>query len=121
MSHGYCADHRSAVPDCGMAEQSDRDTTRSRVVGIVAGTLRWLGNLVAVVLAAHVLLTVFSANQANPIVVFVRSCAQPLALAFRDLFVPADEKLRVLVDYGVAAVFWLIVTSIVVKLVRRLG
>jgi hypothetical protein len=68
-----------------------------------------------------VLLTVFGANPDNPITTFVRSWADPLALAFRDLFTPADGKLRVLANYGLAAIFWLIVTSIVVRLIRRLG
>jgi hypothetical protein len=106
-----------------MAEHSERDRTqvRGKIVGIVAGVLRWVGTLIAVVLTVHVVLTVFGANQDNAITQFVAAWADPLSLAFCDLFVPQDEKLRVLADYGLAAVFWLIVTSIVVKLVRRLG
>jgi hypothetical protein len=103
-----------------MSEQTDA-RVRGRVVGIVAGVLRWIGTIIAVILVAHVLLTVFGANPDNPITSFVRSWADPLALAFRDLFTPSDPKLRVLADYGLAAIFWLIVTSIVVRLVRRLG
>lgn len=106
-----------------MAEHSERGGTqvRGRIVGIVAGVLRWVGTVIAVVLTVHVLLTVFGANQDNPITQFVASWARPLSLAFHDLFTPQDEKLRVLADYGIAAVFWLVVTSIAVKLVRRLG
>ena len=103
-----------------MAEQTDAQV-RSRVVGVVAGVLRWIGTIIAVILVAHVLLTMFGANPDNPITSFVRSWADPLALAFRDLFTPGDPKLRVLANYGLAAIFWLIVTSIVVRLVRRLG
>jgi len=103
-----------------MAEQTETHA-RARVVGIVAAVLRWIGTIIAVILVAHVLLTVFGANPDNPITTFVRSWADPLALAFRDLFTPADPKLRVLANYGIAAIFWLIVTSIVVRLVRRLG
>jgi uncharacterized protein YggT (Ycf19 family) len=103
-----------------MAEQTETHA-RGRVIGIVAAVLRWVGTIIAVILVAHVLLTVFGANPDNPITTFVRSWADPLALAFRDLFTPADGKLRVLANYGLAAIFWLIVTSIVVRLVRRLG
>jgi hypothetical protein len=103
-----------------MAEQTETHA-RGKVVGVVATVLRWIGTIIAVILVAHVLLTVFGANPDNPITEFVRSWADPLALAFRDLFTPADAKLRVLADYGLAAIFWLIVTSIVVRLVRRLG
>jgi hypothetical protein len=103
-----------------MAEQTNPHV-RAQVVGIAAGTLRWVGTIIVVILVAHVLLTVFGANPANPITTFVRSWADLLALAFRDLFTPADAKLRVLADYGLAAVFWLTATGIVVRLVRRLG
>jgi hypothetical protein len=47
--------------------------------------------------------------------------AEPVALAFKDLFSPADAKLRVIVNFGLAAVFWLVVRAIVLRLVRRLN
>ncbi|MGW0517898.1 hypothetical protein [Crossiella sp. NPDC003009] len=111
-----------------MAEHSERRhhrgtavLTRARIVGVLAGALRWIGTIVAVVLVAHVVLTVGGANPENGITQFVAGWADPLALGFRDLFMPEDAKARVLVNYGIAALFWLIVTSIVVKIVRRLG
>ena len=103
-----------------MAEQTETHA-RGRVIGIVAAVLRWIGTIIAVILVAHVLLTVFGANPDNPITTFVRSWAPPRALAFTDRDPPAHGKLRVLANYGLAAIFWLVVTSIVVRLVRRLG
>ena len=94
---------------------------RGRLVGAVAGIVSWAGLALAVVLVSHVLLTVGGANPDNDITSTVRDWAQPLALAFRDLFTPDDAKLRVLVNFGLAAVFWLVVRSILLKLVRRLG
>ncbi|KAA2262217.1 hypothetical protein F0L68_13075 [Solihabitans fulvus] len=94
---------------------------RGRIVGVVAGVLSWVGLVFAVILVAHVVLTMGGANPDNGITRFVSSWADTLALGFRDLFTPSDAKLRVLVDYGVAALFWLAVRSIVVRLVRRLG
>ncbi|GAB2829520.1 hypothetical protein [Lentzea nigeriaca] len=93
---------------------------RTRVVGIAAGIVSWVGLALAVVLVVHVVLTVGGANPDNPITSSVKAVAQPLALAFRDLFTPADAKLRVLVNFGLAAVFWLVVRAIVLRLVRRL-
>nr|BFE46995.1 hypothetical protein GCM10017745_04220 [Saccharothrix mutabilis subsp. capreolus] len=90
-------------------------------MSVVAGVVGWAGLLIAVVLVAHVLLTVGGANPGNSITTTVASWAERFALGFRDLFTPEDAKLRVLVNYGIAAVFWLIVRSLVVKLVRRLG
>jgi hypothetical protein len=69
----------------------------------------------------HVIFTVGSANPANGIVSFVKSWADGLALGFSDLFTPSDEKLRVLVNYGIAALFWLVVSGILAKVIRRVG
>ncbi|MFI6100948.1 hypothetical protein ACIA8G_35835 [Lentzea sp. NPDC051213] len=94
---------------------------RTRVVGIAAGVVSWVGLALAVVLVVHVVLTVGGANPDNIITSTVRALAEPLALAFKDLFTPADAKLRVLVNFGLAALFWLAVRAIVLKLVRRLN
>jgi len=95
--------------------------TRSNVVGVLAGIVRWAGLLFALVLVVHVLLTVGSANPANGITKFFSSAADPLALAFKDLFTPDNAELRVLVNYGLAALFWMIVSSVLSRLIRRLG
>jgi hypothetical protein len=95
--------------------------TRSNVVGVVAGVVRWVGLLFALVLVAHVLLTVGNANPDNVITKFFSSTADPLALAFRNLFRPENAELRVLVNYGLAALFWLVVSSVLSRLIRRLA
>lgn len=105
------AEHRTA----------DHHSVRTKVVSVVAGVLGWAGLLIAVVLVANVLLTVGGANPANSITTTVAAWADRLALGFRDLFTPQDAKLRVLVNHGIAAVFWLVVRSLVLRLVRRLA
>lgn len=95
--------------------------TRSGVVGVVATVVRWLGLLFAVVLVVHVLLTVGDANPDNGITRFFSWAADPLALAFKSLFMPDNEQLRVLVNYGLAALFWLIVSAVLSRLIRRLA
>ncbi|WP_367133432.1 hypothetical protein [Saccharothrix sp. HUAS TT1] len=103
-----------------MADHAD-PSVRTRAVSVVAGVLSWAGLLVAVVLVAHVLLTVGGANPANSITTEVATWADRFALGFHDLFTPQDPKLAVLVNYGLAALFWLVVRSLVLRLVRRLG
>jgi hypothetical protein len=95
--------------------------SRTSVVGVVASLARWVGLAFALVLAVHVLLTVGNANPDNGITRFFSATADPLALAFKSLFQPEDAQLRVLVNYGLAAVFWLIVSSVLSRLIRRLG
>ncbi|NIH86680.1 hypothetical protein [Amycolatopsis granulosa] len=94
---------------------------KDQVVGLIAGIVRWVGLIFALILVLHVIFVVGGANPDNGIVGFARDWSDGLALGFKDLFEPADEKLRVLVNYGIAAIFWLVVSSIVTRLVRRLG
>ena len=95
--------------------------TGGKVASVVASIVRWIGLVFAALLVIHVIFTVGSANPANGIVSFVKSWADSLALGFSDLFTPSDEKLRVLVNYGIAAIFWLVVSGILAKVIRRVG
>jgi hypothetical protein len=94
---------------------------RARVVGLVATVVRWAGTLAAALLAVHVVFTMGGANPDNPITRFVADWAKSLALGFNNLFTPADPALAVLVNYGIAALFWLIITSIAVRIIRVFG
>ena len=92
-----------------------------RVASVLASIVRWVGLIFAALLVIHVIFTVGSANPDNGIVSFVKSWADSLALGFSDLFTPSDEKLRVLVNYGIAAIFWLVVSGILAKIIRWVG
>ncbi len=61
------------------------------------------------------------ANVDNSIVSWVGSTADGLTLGFQDLFTPDDPKLSVLINYGIAAIFWLVVSAIIAKVIRRVG
>lgn len=95
--------------------------TRARIVGALAGIVRWVGLVFALILVLYVILTVGGANPENGITTFVKGWADGISLGFKDLFTPDNAKLRVLVNYGIAAIFWLVVTSIVAKLIRIVG
>ncbi|WP_326945028.1 MULTISPECIES: hypothetical protein [unclassified Amycolatopsis] len=92
-----------------------------KVANAVASIVRWVGLVFAAILVIHVIFTVGSANPDNGIVSFVHSWADGLALGFSDLFTPTDAKLRVLVNFGIAAIFWLVVSGILAKVIRRVG
>ena len=95
--------------------------TREQAVSFVASLVRWIGLLFAAVLVLHVIFVIGAANQSNGIVSFVSNWADGLSLGFKDLFTPSDGKLRVLVNYGIAAVFWLIVSGVLARVIRRIG
>jgi len=101
--------------------QVDWGRVRDQAVGLLAGVVRWVGLIFALILVLHVIFVIGGANPDNGIVSFVRDWSDGLALGFTDLFEPEDEKLRVLVNFGIAAIFWLVVSSIVTRIIRRIG
>jgi hypothetical protein len=110
-----------------MAEHTQRETparrtpaqVRAATVGALASVVRWVGLLVVVILVVRVLLTVGGANPGNGITGFFDNWSDTFAWGFKDLFTPGDAKLRVLVNYGIAALCWLIVSSILARVIRR--
>ncbi len=107
---------------------SDHERTRSSAREVRTKAFEWLATIVkvlctvaAVFLAAHVVFTLGEANPDNGITRFVESWANSLALGFQNLFTPEGEKTRVLVNYGIAAIFWIVVGSIAARLIRLVG
>jgi hypothetical protein len=107
-------------------DQLDKGKGRGRVfgwggsaIGLVTRVLTWICLAFAAVLVVYVVLTVASANPDNAIVKLTRSWSEHLALSFKDLFTPQDGQLRVLLNYGTAAVFWLLVAGLVNRIGRR--
>jgi len=80
-----------------------------RAGSILATGVRVLTLLFAVVLVAHIALVVVGVNPTNGVASFLRGFADTVVLGFRDLFLPADPTIMLVVDYGVAAVFWVVV------------
>lgn len=78
-----------------------------------------VGALFAIIEIIYILMIVLGANQANAFFQFVGSLAEPLALFFPGLFSFANYNLGVIVNYGLAAVFWLVVTGLIARLIAR--
>jgi hypothetical protein len=82
---------------------------------VIAG----IGALFAVIIVIYVLLVLFGANAGNAFFRFMQSIAEPLALFFPGLFQLENHTLEILINYGLAAVFWLVVTGFLARLVAR--
>jgi hypothetical protein len=93
----------------------------NRVAAALATLIRILGGLAVLILVAHVVLTLGDANPANSITRLVASWADHLQIGFRGLFTPTDPRTGVVLNYGLAAAFWLVVTWILVRLLQRLA
>lgn len=87
--------------------------------GTAAAIVSAIGGLFALIEAVYILLLVFEANQTNKFFSFVKGLAEPLALFFPGLFNTGTFKLDVIINYGLAAVFWLVVTGIIARLLAR--
>ena len=91
-----------------------RPDTRYGAARVITG----VGALFAFVEVLFILLQLFGANAANGFYKFVQSIAVPLALFFPGLFTFQNQDWAVIVTYGLAAVFWILVTGVIARLVR---
>ncbi|MFC9976194.1 hypothetical protein ACFVH6_35400 [Spirillospora sp. NPDC127200] len=94
---------------------------RKRAVSLLAGLVSIVTTIVVLVLAVHIVFVVFEANASNDLVSRVGDWAGDLAWQFKDVFQPEDPKLAVAVNYGLAALVYLVIGRILVALIRRLG
>jgi hypothetical protein len=92
-----------------------------RTIEAIATVIVVAAVTVAIILVVHVVFVVFDANAANSIVRTINGWAETLAWKFKDIFTPESPKTAALVNYGLAALIYLIVGRIVAGLIRRAG
>lgn len=90
-------------------------------IQVAASVAIVLATFAAIVLALHIVFVVFKTNPNNGIVTFVDGFADTLAWQFKDLFTYNNDSLRVFINYGIAAVAYLVAGRILAGLLRRLG
>ncbi|GAA5160539.1 MULTISPECIES: hypothetical protein [Amycolatopsis] len=88
---------------------------RASAARIVTG----VGAVFALIEVIYILLILLGANAGNAFTRFIRAIAEPLALFFPGLFPIDNPQLAVLVNYGLAAIFWVVVTGLVARLFFR--
>ncbi|WP_225992459.1 hypothetical protein [Actinomadura montaniterrae] len=107
-------DHRSRRPLAASAAAA-----RKRTVDLIAAVISVVTTIVVLILAVHILFVVFEANTGNDIVHWFGARADELAWQFKDVFQPDNAKVDVAVNYGLAALVYLVVGRIIVSVVRR--
>jgi hypothetical protein len=95
-------------------------TTRRTYTGrySAARVITGIGALFAVIEVVYILLVLFGANAGNAFYKFVQSIAVPLALFFPGLFTISNPDWAVIIGYGLAAVFWMVVSGLIARFVR---
>lgn len=96
-------------------------TTARRGIDALASVLRIIGLAIVAILVVHIVLTLLAANPANQLTVLVADLANTFDLGLSDLFQPETPWIGVVLNYGTAALIWFVITTIVVRLVRRIG
>jgi hypothetical protein len=64
-------------------------------------------------------LVVLGANLDNPVASFLHNVAEWLVTPFRALFTLKQEKIQVAVNWGVAAIVYLVIGILIARLVTR--
>jgi hypothetical protein len=92
-----------------------------KIANVVASVVRVVAYVLAAVLVAFIVLTLVGVNTANGVAQVIGSVGNTAVFAFRDLFLLGDPTFTVIVDYGLAAVFWVLVAEFGSRLIRWLG
>jgi hypothetical protein len=100
--------------------QRGRDPYRRRDgAGALAGVIRLIVGLVVTIFLLHIMFVVFEANQDNGFVSGIYDVAKVLVLGLGDVFTPDDAKLGVFLNYGFAALIYLVIGELIVRVLNR--
>jgi hypothetical protein len=107
----------------GREERAPRNVGETiwKAANVLATVVRVIGYVLAAVLLASIVLTIVGVNVANGVARFIGGVADTAVLGFRDLFVLADPIFAYVVNYGLAAIFWILVAEFGARLVRWIG
>jgi hypothetical protein len=90
-------------------------------LGLLARVVMLIAGLVFLVLAIGILLIVLGANQGNAVVQAVTSAARWLAGPFNGLFTFGGSITSTAINWGIAAVVYLIIGAVIAGILRRIG
>ncbi|MEU6129275.1 hypothetical protein ABZ805_08900 [Saccharopolyspora sp. NPDC047091] len=82
----------------------------------IATLINGVGYLFAVILVLHVVLVLFGLPSENGVADSLRGAAEPLALFFPGLVQTPNAELQLILDYGLAALFWVLATSLLARI-----
>ncbi|WP_424189153.1 hypothetical protein ACOBQX_12040 [Actinokineospora sp. G85] len=110
-----------AAPDQEVVRErvEDSHAQRHRTIRMITSAVTFLTGLFAVVLLAQIILTVAEANPGNGFASFVEGFSSAVSLGFDGLFSPGSAKLATVLDYGLAAIVWLLIGAAINFLIRR--
>ena len=85
----------------------------------VARVIRTVAGIVAAVIVAAILLRVLGANPQNTIVSDIHDVGQALVGPFKNLFSVSSAKATMAINWGIAAIVYLLIGHLVANLIAR--
>jgi hypothetical protein len=111
--HGYY-EHSGGYEDGYYPPAGRRDDGAYAVASII----RVIIGLITTVFVLHIVFVVLHANDGNGFVAFIYTLAKTLVLGLGDVFTPNDAVLGVVLNYGLAALVYLVVGELIIKAIR---
>jgi hypothetical protein len=96
-------------------------TGAARVLTLLATIVRVVCSVIAALIVIHAVFVLFEANPANLLVEFTAGVRDTFGWFTKDLFAPSDPKIAEAINDGLAALIWVVVGSLVSKLLVRLA
>ncbi|MGY2085262.1 hypothetical protein [Blastococcus sp. SYSU DS0539] len=93
----------------------------ARILSLVAGIVRVVFAVIAAVIVVHAVFVLFEANPANGLVQFAAGWRDSFGWFTEDLFTPSDPKVAEAINAALAALIWVVVGSLLSKLIVRLA
>ena len=91
------------------------------ILGLIARVIGAIAVIIFFILAIGILLLLLDANQGNAVVKAVTGAARWLAGPFNGLFTVGDSTTSTAVNWGIAAVVYLIIGALIAGVLRRAG
>jgi uncharacterized membrane protein YraQ (UPF0718 family) len=95
-------------------------TGTARIFSLLATIVRVVCSVVAALIVVHAVFVLFKANPANGLVEFTAGWRDTFGWFTKDLFMPSDRRIAEAINDGLAALIWIVVGSLVSKLIVRL-
>jgi hypothetical protein len=92
----------------------------ARIFTLLATIVRVVCSVIAALIVVHAVFVLFEANPQNLLVEFTAGWRDTFGWFTKDLFTPSDPKIAEAINDGLAALIWVVLGSLVSKLIVRL-
>ena len=92
----------------------------ARIFTLLATIVRVVCSVIAGLIVIHAVFVLFEANAANLLVEFTAGVRDTFGWFTKNLFTPSDPKIAEAINAGLAALIWVVIGSLLSKLIVRL-